>query len=310
MAAWLQTLNDASVPFLVWIQGWRSGGLDVLMSMMSWLGREYFYLLLFPFLYWCISKRWGTLAGLGLVGSLYVGEYIKWVFKLPRPPSPPVVRLWAESSPGFVSTHAAPAVGVWGTLAWLVRKRWFTALAITIAFLIGWSRLYLGVHYPADVVGGWLVGLVVMVVVVKWLPPAGARIKAWPLRLQVGAVFILALFLLLIFPSNWEGQRPAESGVLNTGVLAGFLWGLIWDARKLHFKVGGSWRQRLTRFVVGLVLVLAAYIGLNLLFEPLSQGSYTLAQSLRFVRYAAVGFVIPGLGPWVFQRLHLSGEED
>jgi len=223
MAAWLQTLNDASVPFLVWLQGWRSGGLDVFMSGMSWLGREYFYLLLFPFLYWCISKQWGTLAALALSASLYGGEYIKWLYKLPRPPSPPVVKLWLESSPGFVSTHAAPAAGVWGTLAWQVRQRWFTVLALALAFLIGVSRLYLGVHYPADVIGGWLVGLIMMVVVVKGLPRLAPRLQGWSVRTQVGGVLVLALILLLIFPSNWEGHRPAQAGVLNVAVLTGFL---------------------------------------------------------------------------------------
>ena len=309
MAAWLQTLNDASVPFLVWLQGWRSGGLDVFMSGMSWLGREYFYLLLFPFLYWCISKQWGTLAALALSASLYGGEYIKWLYKLPRPPSPPVVRLWLESSPGFVSTHAAPAAGVWGTLAWQVRQRWFTVLALALAFLIGVSRLYLGVHYPADVIGGWLVGLIMMVVVVKGLPRLAPRLQGWSVRTQVGGVLVLALILLLIFPSNWEGQRPAQAGVLNVAVLTGFLWVLIWDTRQLHFQAEGAWSRRLLRFLLGMILVLTAYIGLNLLFQPFSQGSYLLGQSLRFVRYAMVGFIVPGLAPWLFLRLHLAEKE-
>jgi len=306
MAAWLQMINDASVPFLVWLQGWRSGLLDGGMTSMSWLGREYFYLLLFPFLYWCVNKRWGVWAAFGLVGSTYAGEYLKWLFKLPRPPSPPVQRLWPETSPGFVSTHAAPAVGVWGTLAWQVRRRWFTLLAITLAFLIGVSRLYLGVHYPADVVGGWLVGLVVMIIVVKWLPGVERKVDVWPLWAQVGGVLLLALVLLAIFPTNWQGQRPAEAGVLNAGVLTGFLCGLIWDRRRLHFQATGPWSQRLLRFGLGLLLVLVAYVGLDLLFAPFSQGSYAVAQGLRFGRYAAVGFVVPGLGPWVFQRLRLA----
>ncbi len=305
MAAWLQSLNDASVPFLVWLQGWRSMPLDVLMNLMSWLGREYFYLLLFPFLYWCVNKRWGIWAALGLVGSNYVGTFLKWHYKLPRPPDPPVQQLWHETSPGFVSTHAAPAVAVWGTLAWQVRRRWFTAVAVALAFLIGLSRLYLGVHFPADVIGGWLVGLAILFVVIRWLPGIGKKVSAWPVWQQVVAVALLAVALLLIFPSNWQGQRPGEDGVLNAAVLAGFLWGLIWDAQRLHFQVTGSWPRRLLRFVVGLLLVLLAYVGLAKLFGPWSQGSYGLAQSLRFLRYAVVGFIVPGLGPWLFSRLRL-----
>ncbi len=304
MAAWLQSLNDASIPFLLWLQSWRNGPLDVFMNLMSWLGREYFYLLLFPFLYWCVRKRWGIWAGLGLILATYTGEYIKWLFKLPRPGAP-VQQLWHETSPGFVSTHAAPAVSVWGTLAWHVRRRWFTVLAIAVAFFIGLSRLYLGVHFPADVIGGWLLGLLILGLVLNWLPSLSQTLARWPLWQQIAGVLVLGLFMMIIFPSNWEGNRPAEAGALNAGVLAGFLWGLIWDNHSLHFEVSGPWSKRLLRFVVGLVLVAAAYVGLDMLFDPLSQNNYLLAQSLRFVRYASVGFIVPGLGPWLFMKLRL-----
>jgi len=77
----------------------------------------------------------------------------------------------------------------------------------------------------------------------------------------------------------------------------------------LHFQAEGAWSRRFLRFLLGMILVLTAYIGLNLLFQPFSQGSYLLGQSLRFVRYAMVGFIVPGLAPWLFLRLHLAEKE-
>lgn len=59
---------------------------------------------------------------------------------------------------GFISSHAANAAGVVAlTLLW-VRKRWFTWVMILWSLLIGYSRIYLGVHYPGDVLGGLLWG--------------------------------------------------------------------------------------------------------------------------------------------------------
>lgn len=306
MVEWIRVLNEASIPFLLWLQSFANDGLTSFFSLLSWLGVEYFYILFFPFLYWCVSKRWGIMTALSLLFSLYVGEAIKWAFKLGRPPSPPVQKFWEESSPGFVSTHAAPAAGVWGMVMVAVR-RWQYALPIFLLGLsISISRLYLGVHYPADVVGGWIVGLLGLYLVLKLAPVWGERLSRWPASRQIGGAILLALVLLAIFPGNWEGDRPAESGVLTTAVFFGLLLGLIWDGQQLHFQGGGPWSQRLLRYLVGLILVLAAFLGLDILFDPFSEGSYLVAQSFRFLRYTAVGFVVPGLGPWLFQRLRLA----
>ncbi len=304
MGDWIGGLNDASMPFLVWLQSFRSSGLDGFMRLMSYLGSEYFYILLFPVLYWAISKRLGLLSGTGLLVSLYVGEYIKWAFQLPRP-GPPVLRLWEETSPGFVSTHAAPAVGVWGTLAVAVRRTWFTVLALLIIFLISFSRLYLGVHHPADVIGGWIVGLFAMWFALKAAPWLAARTRMWGWQRQVGAVLLLALVLLLIFPPNWEGQRPADSGMRTVGIILGFLLGLIWDDHRLHFQPAGSWGRRVVRCALGLALLLVLFFGLDFLLSPLTAGSFWLDQIVRLIRYTLVGFIVIGLGPWLFQRLRL-----
>lgn len=305
MGDWIRNLNDASLPFLVWLQGLRSAGLDGFMLMMSYLGSEYFYILLFPVLYWAVSKRLGLLAGTGLLVSVYIGEYIKWAFQLPRPGAP-VLRLWEETSPGFVSTHAAPAVGVWGTLAVAIRRTWFTVLALFMIFFISLSRLYLGVHFPADVVGGWIVGLFAMWFALKAAPRLAGRARGWGWQRQVGAALLLALVLLLIFPPNWEGQRPADSGMRTVGIILGFLLGLIWDDHRLHFQPGGPWGRRAARCVLGLVLLLVFFFGLDLLFSPFTAGSFWLDQAVRLLRYTLVGFTVIGLGPWVFQRLRLA----
>jgi hypothetical protein len=275
------------------------------MRLMTYLGSEYFYILLFPVLYWAISRRLGLLAGSGLIVSLYVGEFIKWAFQLPRPGAP-VLRLWEESSPGFVSTHAAPAVGVWGTLAVAVRRGWFTLLALFMIIAIGLSRSYLGVHFPADVVGGWIVGLLAMWFALRAASWLAGRVRNWGWPRQLGAALLLALVLLLVFPPNWEGQRPADSGARIAGVLLGFLLGLIWDEQRLHFHPSGSWRRRLARCVLGVLLLLTLFYGLDLALSPLVEGSFWLDQAVRLLRYALVGFFVIGLGPWLFQRLRLT----
>ena len=61
---------------------------------------------------------------------------------------------------GFVSSHAANSFGAALLSLLLVRKKWFTLLVLVWAILVGYSRIYLGVHYPGDIIGGAVVGVV------------------------------------------------------------------------------------------------------------------------------------------------------
>jgi undecaprenyl-diphosphatase len=61
---------------------------------------------------------------------------------------------------GFVSSHAANSFGVATLLLLVVRRRWFTIVILSWALLVGYSRIYLGVHYPGDIIGGAILGMI------------------------------------------------------------------------------------------------------------------------------------------------------
>jgi len=307
MGDWIQAIDQASIPFLVWLQGFQTGGLTAVMRFFSYLGTEYFFLLLLPFLYWTISKRWGALVAFSLIFSAYLAGFIKWTFNLPRPPSPPVEKLWHETSPSFISGHAVTAMAVWGTLAALVRRTWFWLLAAVIIFFVGFSRLYLGVHYPADVIGGWLVGALVAWVVVAGSARLWPVVKDWSAGLMLLVALALSLALVFIHP-RWieENLWPAPNAVQLGGLLFGMVAGLVWDVKSLHFQVDGPWSKRILRLILGFVVVAAFYIGPKLIIDQLEISDFLLEQSMRFVRYALVGFAVSGLAPWLFQRLRLA----
>ncbi len=308
MTAWLQQINEASIPFILWLQGSvQSEGVTATMRFFSFLGTEYFFLLAMPFIYWTLSKRWGAMAALALVFSSYVSGFIKWTFNIPRPPSPPVHRLWHETSPGFISGHAATAMGVWGVLAAQVRRIWFWILAVLVIFHIGCSRIYLGVHYPTDVIGGWLAGLIVAAVLL-WIAPKLELIgRTWCAHTIILASLAFSLSLLIIFPVDPQNPLwPHASAVQLAGLLFGILAGLTWDMKRLNFQVDGPWGRRILRFIVGLALVAFFYIGPKFLMGALPVTDYFALQAIRYLRYALVGFVVSGLGPWLFQKLSLA----
>jgi undecaprenyl-diphosphatase len=117
-----------------------------------------------------ILRRWRTAACIGAAVALafLVGEVVKNVVNRKRPDvSWRPVQYPLPQSPGFPSGHALDSMTLYGALALTVgrrlRPRWLRGLVLVfglgLPLLIGFSRIYLGVHYFTDVLGGWVTGL-------------------------------------------------------------------------------------------------------------------------------------------------------
>jgi len=62
---------------------------------------------------------------------------------------------------GFVSSHAANSFAIAVLSALFLRRRWFSIIIIAWASIVSYSRVYLGVHYPGDIIGGAILGILV-----------------------------------------------------------------------------------------------------------------------------------------------------
>ncbi|MER5946688.1 phosphatase PAP2 family protein [Streptomyces sp. NPDC001904] len=105
----------------------------------------------------------GWIAATCLLGTL-VQQALKALVDRPRPVWPDPVD--SAHYAAFPSGHAMTATVVCGLLLWLLRRRgagralWWAALAVSVVSVlgVGLTRLWLGVHWPSDVAGGWLLG--------------------------------------------------------------------------------------------------------------------------------------------------------
>jgi len=282
--------------FIRAIQSVHGPVLDTAFRAITFLGDEEFYLLILPLVYWCIDTRAGARLFLVFLPSSFLNALLKGVFCHPRPfVLDPSVQLAEAEGYCLPSGHAQGSVVLWGALAATLRKRWLWILATVLSLLIGFSRIFLGVHFPHSVLAGWSIGVVIVALYVLLERP----ISAFLLRAQLGAQLALAivvpLLLLLLIPT--------PDSAVSLGALMGASVGLALAQRWARFSADGAWWQRVVRFLVGVLGVAALYVGLKAMFPSEGEALYF---GLRTVRYSLVGLWGAFVAPWLFLRLRLA----
>jgi undecaprenyl-diphosphatase len=165
----LQTIDESIV---VSVNGWNTPFWD---SVMWWISGKFtwwpFYLFLVVFIFW--QKGWKTGAIIFLLTILLITasdqssvHLFKELIQRPRPSHNPeisdilhFVNEYRGGAFGFISSHATNSFAVAGFLTFIFGKKWFSSLILFWAALVSFSRVYLGVHYLSDIVGGMLWGL-------------------------------------------------------------------------------------------------------------------------------------------------------
>lgn len=146
----------------------RSGALTVCAKAVTVLGNWYCVIAVCVILVAVPATRftWGIPVSFAALASNFLRALVKMIAARPRPDQ--IYHLIEEGGWSFPSGHAATSVAVYGLLAYLLWRQSFKghmALCVLCLFLtvaIGLSRVYLGVHYPCDVLGGWLAGLAIL----------------------------------------------------------------------------------------------------------------------------------------------------
>lgn len=282
----------SGVEILQAIQTIQSPLLDRIFGFITNLHHETVYILILPLIYWLYDKRFGRYMFSVFVIGFWSNGVLKEVFRTPRPDPSQVRVILAETGGGyaFPSGHSQTPLVFWGAIAHHLQRRWFTWFVVVLVFLIGFSRLYIGVHWPLDVIGGWAIGLVVLYLLVRsrafW---TGER---QGLALRVLLSFLLpgaALGILALF-----GPVDAIAWVI-VGAYGGLLLGSAVEEEWVRFDPrAGTPIQHLLKIAVGLVLVLAVKEGMKLVLPDSGVGD--------MVRYWLVALTATLVAPWVFKR--------
>jgi membrane-associated phospholipid phosphatase len=294
--------------------------LTALMNGITALGSEAFYVPALLLVYWCINEKKALRLALLLLLSTWANTAVKDLLKQPRPYFlDPSVGIGTASGYGLPSGHAQHALVFWAAaLSGVLGKRaaWFIAAAA--ALVLGFTRLYLGFHFPTDLLGGWFLALVILGGSYFCRPPVERLLAAGGMRAKMIGVAAVTLGMNALYPEDRRfGALFLGFGIGYFLMRRHFPFSASAEApRKIPVKSLRIWSGlilRGVRFFLGSAALVLIYYGLNVLLgedsallgrlPPLGAGYYEMG---RFLHYGIAGLWVSAGAPWVFLRLGLA----
>jgi len=203
------------------------------------LGNEIFYILFLPILLWLYDEKNTYLTSLAWALVMYIGQATKDIIKMPRPATPPVVKMEDKYllEYGFPSTHAMAATTISFTLmTFLCRdlnlrdnndlSQFFVlcSIAIITTFFVCLSRVYLGMHSMLDIIGGIFYSLILSLLFVQVSDRLDQFLKEGIVSGVLSVSFII--FICLIYPSKHRWSPARADTFLIMGVAVGIVMGI------------------------------------------------------------------------------------
>lgn len=266
--------------------------LDNIFLLISEVGSDIVSTLFIAVILWCIDKKLGQLIAFSAFVSFAINGLIKDILKFERPvlrgilanerAAQSVMLSGGGYSYSFPSGHAQTAATVATTLFMEKKKRFLIIGAVAMTFLIGLSRVYLGVHYPIDVIIGWIIGIGISLICYK----------LFALFYEKRIFLYVISAVIFLFSAFFWSEDTAKS----LGGLMGFAIGCMFEKRFVNYTIKDKSKiTLLLRLIIGaaLIVFLRAFLK-NILTEDVL--------FFQYLRYAIIMFSGAGLYPYIFKK--------
>lgn len=255
------------------IQTIKNGFFDTLFIGITMFGEEFLVSVVFAIIYFAVDKQLGKKLGYALFSSVCFNTVVKDIVREPRPISESWNKpLYTDTATGysFPSGHSQVSGTTYTVLAMRIRRWWGWLVCGLLIFFVGFSRLYLGVHWPIDVLCGWLFGIGFAV----GISYAYDAFGHW-----VGLlVFVFLPFLFVL---------DAEDVFKGFGMFAGFALCMPLEEKYIHFTMDIPRWKKIIRLFVGLGYIIAMKFLLGWIFP-----AGNLADCLQYFLLSVLGFFV------------------
>lgn len=301
----------------------RTPLLDKLMSIITVLGEEMAFIVVGLLLIWCFDKRFGYRFLFMYMLGTALNQAAKAIFMIPRPwvidPKLSIVESAREGASGFSfpSGHTQSGVLMYGGIASRIKKAWAEWAAVILALLIGFSRMYLGVHTLLDVVVALIMGVIILLVCMR--PKSRFGEKRAPYMIAVGIVLLIAAGLVIYINTVCSkaeipyytadesreliGLCLKDAWVL-AGTCAGLFLGYAVETRFINYDTEAVWWVQIIKAVLGLALIIGLRMALKPALSMISEGP-----AMNGVRYFIMSFVGLAVYPLLFKPLSKLGRK-
>ena len=304
--------------FLYVLESIRVPVLDRFFAALTAFGGEGVFIALAVIVFWCFSKRNGYyLMAAGVAGTV-VNQFLKIVCQVPRPwvrdPAFTIVESAREGASGysFPSGHSQNVAVAFGGVARFSKKTWLRWVCGVIVVLVCFSRMYLGVHTPADVGVGLACGLVF--VFGLWPVFEKSEEKPGLITAVFAVIAAMALFSALFvelhrWPADIDAgnlHSAAKNSYTMLGIALGALIAYPLEMRYVNFSTKAPWWAQILKCVLGLAVVMGVRMGLKAPLTALFGGHTSEAAARYCVMVLMAILVWPATFPWFAKGCPMS----
>ena len=265
------------------IQSIANPFLDLLFQLITICGEQLVLISIISIIYWALDKKFGEYIAYSVLTSVLLNNAIKDIFKMKRPIGEEGIRTLREQTAtgySFPSGHTQSASSFYGSMAIYLKNRVMYIIATVMIILIGFSRLYLGVHYPKDVIVGGILGVLTSLICYK-------------LYNRVENKMLLYVVTFAIFIPALTFAHSADF-IKGMGTYLGFIIGIYIEKRYVNFSTEGNTGNKIIRVLLGIVILLVLQLGLKVILP-----SGTI---FSFIRYALISLIGIGVYPMIFKK--------
>jgi membrane-associated phospholipid phosphatase len=286
--------------FLRLLEAIRTPLFNAIFQFVTFFGEETLFMVLAMVIFWCVDKKSGYfLLYVSFLGGT-INQFLKLIFCVPRPwvldKNFTIVESARDAATGysFPSGHTQSAAGLFFGVARFRKEVWLRILCVAIALLVAFSRMYLGVHTPADVLTSLGVALLLVFGAYPLFQLAWKNAKWFILLIGVLLLTGIALLLYVEFvplPANailefsTDGAKTAYTMFGTSLGLAFVLW---IEQKYIKFSVKAVWWAQILKAAIGLGLVIAVRL---LLKDPLLAlcNGHNAAHAIRYFLMVVLG---------------------
>ncbi|MCG3217721.1 MAG: phosphatase PAP2 family protein [Candidatus Heimdallarchaeota archaeon] len=279
----------------------ESSFLDIVFAIITFIGDELFYIMFFSVMFWVYNKELAYEMIYVLLISVSINGSLKEVVKRTRPTFAGEIGKGVVEAEGysFPSGHSQNSATVWGLWALNLKNRKQQLILASLIILIGFSRIYLVVHFFTDVIAGWIIGFTIAYLIFRAKPRFLEKWHELGINVRISIITVTSLILLGISLLPDASENYSKTISSGAGIIFGIYLGKQLENKYIDFsdKEGlKSFSVFITRILIGVFLVALAYVGLKILFAEIDDGNIIL----RFIRYFFVGFSVVYLVPYLF----------